>query len=327
MSRRSQSALSILALAILVGAVWLFNDSTSASESEYNENPHEEGQYIHSVSIEEVRGRKDLGTEQGTRGTTDSVEETQREEKAPKAFGSLYGAIYDAITGEMMPNHIVLFYDAPPNESVFGKRIVADAEGNYAVRLPVGEWTAFYAGDNKYSEHTIVQSGTDVGTVTVEENTNKLFDIALEGTRMFSGRFTFEESGMGLRLWVVQQPTQKVVAEGSVFTLGEVIQLGGSPEIESDDLDPKDYPHLDLSENELEDEIYPGSGHFWIQGLTPEVYEVRAFLDGPKANIERSILVATVNLFDGNAELEHRELTWADFGMEDWVTLPVERHK
>ncbi len=172
----------------------------------------------------------------------------------------------------------------------------ADERGEYEIQLHPGSWQAFYAGTQGKSGNP---ASVKVGTVLVQAGMDHLLDIFLQGRRRLAGGLYLTD------LDNVLLETELLLASDDRTSIARVFCITSTQ-------DREEYLSAIEAENDVPRQRLPhppGIGYFELEGLPPDHYLLRAYLDVGK----RFHVTIPIDLVHGDQSFEPIALTQQDF--------------
>ncbi len=302
-------AIALIILFVLAGGA--FGPETPLENSQVQPHAKRQPPILESPVLAWAARREAIQSAQQA-GTKHSGDE-DADDSEPE-FGYVVGKVYD-YDGTPIPKAVLIFTQGIGLGGDFGGSTHSDDLGDYRQELPAGRWQVMFAG--RSSDSIYLDPGMAIiGEVEIVTEREPLFDVALMGTRALRGGFyrpdlTVEEEENGgilheveLRLssdpdWVVAQAFAGTSPKDKAEYL-EYLENGWDED--NVQLPKAKYP--------------PGMGYFEMEGLPPDHYELRVYLD-----VERKFFITMqVDLTEGDLEfapipvtpdqfLDHEELT------------------
>lgn len=181
------------------------------------------------------------------------------------------------------------------------RAVLSGAGGEYRCALTPGTWIA-YVDWGDPSRVTADPSYVFAGFVNVQSDREELLDITCAGTRTLSAGFYRED------LDEVLLEVELFLAEDPSFVVAKAHSMTNNADFDEYlNAQSKGGPGADANAGQRE--YPPGIGHFRLAGLTPDLYEVRAYLDVGK----RFYVTASLDLREQDLALAPVGLGASDF--------------
>ena len=290
-----------LTCAAILGAVWIFQAAPRAAAPNSTERPARSsvikagpGESLEEVTLLDPGAGRSSATIDALGVTDASGAEAPDGVATERPPGTVSGLIMD-VTGQPVPGGQVLFQVPGSHDEVAWT--AADKNGHYEILLDTGPWDVFAPADRMGGGPSLLR----VGDVTVRSAQEALFDVAPIGEFSLAGG-------------IFRPDRKNAVVVAELYFSFDPDHLVARAVCRTDtQLYAEHMARQDAAATPLESDgdvtRAPGLGCFRFEGLAPELYELKVYMDVGK----KYYATFPIDLTNGSMAFEPMAVTEAEF--------------